>query len=475
MEHDNLNELDEAEYEDEDLENIIPSKNNQKENPMDNLKFKTPGQKQKRRSKNDYKGRDYHCGCGKTYLSYPALYTHIKSKHNGKPPDGTNANQIENKIKGRGRPRKNFLINEDNTRKRGLFDENPLEELHPQLQKLYGKNSLDNKSYKKREKDYFNIYTYISEYFDIDYQEYSIEELFEGKNLDNDENYKILYDKINYWNKKNNEYIEKTKFITNPGVTINNIISNNIDNDNLEFLNKYNTTINETIKIPISEMKNNRKNFITCDDAIALFMIEYKENLVISLMKLFLLYFYYLRKYLNRIGWDYILELQNDVSMYKTENNFTSESNPSLIPELVKDFLAIYLPKNCPQFKLFYASVLTNHFCDFLLMNDLTTLEINLIKACNYYNDSHIKIGKNKEDDNENEDNQYSSNYEENNYTHFSGLDESNYDKSSRNGTSINNAIKNKNHTNGNRNNDIENEISDCKSKSQNNTSYDYI
>ena len=28
--------------------------------------------------------RDYGCPCGKTYLSYPALFTHIKYKHDGK-------------------------------------------------------------------------------------------------------------------------------------------------------------------------------------------------------------------------------------------------------------------------------------------------------------------------------------------------------------------------------------------------------
>ena len=28
--------------------------------------------------------RDYICPCGKSYLSYPALFTHIKQKHDGK-------------------------------------------------------------------------------------------------------------------------------------------------------------------------------------------------------------------------------------------------------------------------------------------------------------------------------------------------------------------------------------------------------
>lgn len=46
-------------------------------------------QKGTRRSKNDKTNRDYICGCTKTYLSYPALYTHIKNKHNGIAPQGT--------------------------------------------------------------------------------------------------------------------------------------------------------------------------------------------------------------------------------------------------------------------------------------------------------------------------------------------------------------------------------------------------
>jgi hypothetical protein len=88
-----------------DGNNKSNNKSDGKENPP-NIQVKPPGTKQKRRSKNDCQGRDYVCGCNKTYLSYPALYTHIKTKHNGKTPEGTNANQITNGGKGRGRPRK---------------------------------------------------------------------------------------------------------------------------------------------------------------------------------------------------------------------------------------------------------------------------------------------------------------------------------------------------------------------------------
>lgn len=59
----------------------------------------------KRRSKNDLDGRDYKCSyCPKTYLSYPALYTHMKTKHS----NGSDSQQLLlNSGRGRGRPKKN--------------------------------------------------------------------------------------------------------------------------------------------------------------------------------------------------------------------------------------------------------------------------------------------------------------------------------------------------------------------------------
>jgi len=37
--------------------------------------------KRERRSKDETDDRNYICGCGKSYLSYAALYTHAKTKH----------------------------------------------------------------------------------------------------------------------------------------------------------------------------------------------------------------------------------------------------------------------------------------------------------------------------------------------------------------------------------------------------------
>jgi len=57
-----------------------------------------------RRSRKDEEGRDFQCGCGKRYLSYPALYTHIKTKHEGRQPEGTQKvglNQVVKRSKGK--------------------------------------------------------------------------------------------------------------------------------------------------------------------------------------------------------------------------------------------------------------------------------------------------------------------------------------------------------------------------------------
>lgn len=49
--------------------------------PHVNLEENDTG-KQKRRTKNMNDGRQFECQhCNKTYLSYPALYTHMKTKH----------------------------------------------------------------------------------------------------------------------------------------------------------------------------------------------------------------------------------------------------------------------------------------------------------------------------------------------------------------------------------------------------------
>ena len=73
--------------------------------------------KKKRRSKNTVANDKFICGCGKNYLSYAALFTHLKNSHDKIIPNGT---IIPSKKKEglRGRPKViifklkiNFIIN----------------------------------------------------------------------------------------------------------------------------------------------------------------------------------------------------------------------------------------------------------------------------------------------------------------------------------------------------------------------------
>lgn len=59
---------------------------------MDPIKEDSINSKKKKRRPRSAAGeRNYICGCGKAYLSYPALYTHVKNKHEGIFPIGSNA------------------------------------------------------------------------------------------------------------------------------------------------------------------------------------------------------------------------------------------------------------------------------------------------------------------------------------------------------------------------------------------------
>lgn len=49
-----------------------------------NKKIRHPGEN--RRIRNSTGRRDFKCGCDKEYLSYPAIYTHVRIKHDGNFP-----------------------------------------------------------------------------------------------------------------------------------------------------------------------------------------------------------------------------------------------------------------------------------------------------------------------------------------------------------------------------------------------------
>jgi hypothetical protein len=88
-----------------------------------------------RRSRKDKEGRNFRCGCAKTYLSYPALYTHIKTKHGGKEPQGTTRSVVNGSK--RGRPKRDNLKDEEHSK-----GEDPLNEAEEECANFF-ENAVD--------------------------------------------------------------------------------------------------------------------------------------------------------------------------------------------------------------------------------------------------------------------------------------------------------------------------------------------
>ena len=102
-----------------------------------------------RRSRNDPEGRDYKCQvCEKTYLSYPALYTHMKQKH-ALDPNGMHVNAHAPRM--RGRPKKGDYTRTDPTSDKFLSQEgkmggptDPLHNFEEACQKVLGTSNTKN-------------------------------------------------------------------------------------------------------------------------------------------------------------------------------------------------------------------------------------------------------------------------------------------------------------------------------------------
>lgn len=473
-----MQEIEEYEYEDDEIQNNIKKdekiSNNLKLNPQSH------GIRQKRRSKHDCKGRNFTCGCGKTYLSYPALYTHIKSKHNGKTPDGTNANQIQNKVKGRGRPRKNFLVNDDNynDRKRIIMNSD-VELIHPELFKLYEENTF---SLDKNEEKYFNIYREISdsEYlkesdkntlFELDdlfslKTKYTLDELKNQlKELlcsnynycyDNDENgnnlksiffknfiknkLMILY-YLKFWKKiKEIIYIDENQNGIGSGSAkrkneFSDTLMTNMSNipfqgekeiERLDFVNKLKFVIEEESKLnskgksekiiqvfkeyhPLRLFGNNEyyinfiKDNLTIDDFIAIFILDY-NGMNIGLLKLYLLFFNYLRSFLNLTGWEVVINTTNTNVEELSKFDYTSMWNFTafkLLPIMIPEFI-----KKCPSISILILKVFSNHFCDYLKHNNL------IYESFEYVKKKSVDLYNKNDSDDENS-NTYNNNLEE--------------------------------------------------------------
>ena len=335
----------------EENDNNSPRKNNDdKDKNEDEKNIRKPGEKQKRRSKNECYGRDYKCGCGKEYLSYPALYTHIKTKHDGKTPEGTNANQIQNG-KGRGRPRKNFLTNEEAI-----------------IRRKRENNRIYNENQSNELKDFLNHRNCSLEYF-----------------KKGEIKFEIIYNFFGLLNSKEREKIKKIESNNNiNNINEDNIINiNNVENKNLlqidkrELINKINENIEKynVIDLFTDEMINNSSSYKTLykcynelkeKDMLDIDKIEKKESITCD--QSFILYLYYISKIItkdfcvinlmvikhfrdliNILGWN-LLSRFKTLDDEDTSKDFCCIKEPLKIPLLASDFCNNYIKNYLSSF-----------------------------------------------------------------------------------------------------------------------------
>ena len=392
----------------EENDNNSPRKNNDdKDKNEDEKNIRKPGEKQKRRSKNECYGRDYKCGCGKEYLSYPALYTHIKTKHDGKTPEGTNANQIQNG-KGRGRPRKNFLTNEEAI-----------------IRRKRENNRIYNENQSNELKDFLNHRNCSLEYF-----------------KKGEIKFEIIYNFFGLLNSKEREKIKKIESNNNNINNINedNIINiNNVENKNLlqidkrELINKINENIEKynVIDLFTDEMINNSSSYKTLykcynelkeKDMLDIEKIEKKESITCD--QSFILYLYYISKIItkdfcvinlmvikhfrdliNILGWN-LLSRFKTLDDEDTSKDFCCIKEPLKIPLLASDFCNNYIKKVMKDLDIYFGFIIISHFNFWLYANDLTFIKLNIP---NIINEKETKLKEKNDlkniDNNINEDN----------------------------------------------------------------------
>ena len=392
----------------EENDNNSPRKNNDdKDKNEDEKNIRKPGEKQKRRSKNECYGRDYKCGCGKEYLSYPALYTHIKTKHDGKTPEGTNANQIQNG-KGRGRPRKNFLTNEEAI-----------------IRRKRENNRIYNENQSNELKDFLNHRNCSLEYF-----------------KKGEIKFEIIYNFFGLLNSKEREKIKKMESNNNiNNINDDNFINiNNTDNKNLLQMDKnnlFNNKVNENLEnynvidLFTDEMLENSSSYkalydcyneLREKDMLDIDKIEKKE--LITSDQSFILYLYYISKIvtkdfcvinlivlkhfrdlINILGWN-LLSRFKTLDDEDTSKDFCSVKEPLKIPLLASDFCNNYIKKVMKDFDVYFGFIIISHFNFWLYANDLTFIKLNLP---NIINEKETKLKEKNDfknlDNNINEDN----------------------------------------------------------------------
>ena len=368
--NDELDGEDDELMKEEDNKNMHEHEKNSKNE--DDKNIRKPGEKQKRRSKNECYGRDYKCGCGKEYLSYPALYTHIKTKHDGKTPEGTNANQIQNG-KGRGRPRKNFLMNEDaiirrkreNNRK---YNENQSNELKDFL----NHSNCSSDYFNQGENKFIMIYNFFDLLKSKEKEKYK--NMLLNSSEQNDEN--------KSQNEKNNNSLNLDLNDDEDKYNIQDLFNDEMINNSNGYKILYECCL-KLIKKGFTDIeKIEKKELVTCDEAFILYLFYISKLIKKDFCKINLMVLKHFRDLVNILGWNLLSEYKS-LDDEDTSKDFSSIKEPLKIPLIAGDFCNTYMKEVMKDFDVYFGVIIISHFNFWLYANDLTFIKLNLPNIIN--------------------------------------------------------------------------------------------
>jgi len=285
--------------------------------------------KHKRRSKEDDQGRDFTCGCSKRYLSYPALYTHIKTKHGGVTPIGTTA-PLCTTGRSRGRPRK---YTDESAQKEEQVNNEP-----QKPQEIIKTNETKNKmtiecivkseGHKKKE----------------------------VKSYNGDEVLKRL------------GVLSETKKDPIKGF-----------NEFLESVKEENKSKYADLQQELEMIEKHEKNVEnTCLHVLCEYLYEIGLKVTEEFYKTLIIFIRLYKESLNEYGWE-IRKKQQSVSLEERKLEFSKKNSAEYIPDLCNDFINYYLPKEFPAFDKLLAMELTRHLCDWVHRKGYSKKAISLM------------------------------------------------------------------------------------------------
>lgn len=289
--------------------------------------------KRERRSKDHSNQRNYICGCGKSYLSYAALYTHAKTKHDGVFPEGTTTLHK----KKQGRPKK---------------DEWCATKINSEYQKFYD--------------------------FNKEFQHFL--DMIPGAREEREDSQKTLADSFPCEIFTSSEFYEP--------------ILLNLEQICRELVASHGNNFLTQIDIIVFEINNGKR--LNCNEIFALFLIYVFRFVSKGFYRELAFFTVAYRLVMNKRGWSKYREM-NDGFNVNTSKEFCEEQGAELLPdfsnELVNACFASYIGGHdvlvdpaCLHFlgldaiKLIRLILLIKHFCNWLNIHRFTKAKIEIKK-----------------------------------------------------------------------------------------------